>query len=394
MSKILFCWELGAATGHLHLLGSLIQPLHDDGHEVVLASRNVKTAYRMFGHLNIKILPAPHYQEKVQGLQPAANYSEVLFHVGFLDAEGSNAVISSWESLYQLLEPDMIITEHSPSAMIAARMFDVSVIVVGYGFSIPPDDSPMPTLTPWIENDVQRHLNSEKKARLAINQLLEKRGAKPINKIANIFHDYQTFLVTLPEIDHYGERPGVQYWGSSIYTGKDGLPEAVWPNENHEKVFVYLHSGYRQFPGLIKQLSQLSLTTLVVAPEMDKRQAQQMSNSRVKFIDYQVDLKSVSQQCRVIINHASQGTIPNLLLLGKPALMLPNFVEQTTLAWRLAKQSLGLMAHPDPKKHNYKAMIEKLLNSPELYAAAENFAEHYRNKPKSQPLIDGVRKLL
>lgn len=385
MSRILFAWEHGAGTGHLHAFGAIIAPLLQAGHHITLVCKDVVGAQYVLGELNIDVLPAPVWLGHATGLKPAANYNEVLFHVGYLEPNIIKPLVAAWIKLLQLVNPDVLITEHAPTALLAARVLSLPAMVLGTGFSLPPDKTPMPTLEPWARADPKRLNMAEQRAKNSINDILLHFRASPVLSIAELFHYHPGFLLTLPELDHYGERAGVDYWGDQLNVNKT-LPEPIWPSvrgqkKRGEKVFVYLHPEYRQFNGLIQALRQLNYSCLVVAPGISAHQADKLSRDHVSVIGHQVNLAQVCKQCRVIINHAAHGTMAQIFKYGRPMLMLPNFTEQTVLAWRAAKQSLGLMATPDPSKHNYGLLIEKLLDSPHFFQAAEQFAQAYREQP-------------
>lgn len=394
MGRILLTWEMGGGTGHLHKLAAVLPALQRLGHKVVVASRDVTKVRSVFGFWDVEVLPAPYWIGLGFSKQPAGSYSELLFRVGYLRVEDLRGLVEAWRGLIRIARIDLLIAEHSPTAILAARTLGIPYLVLGSGFFIPPKGSPPSSLRPWNPPDRHRLLEAERLAVGNINELLSMHNAESVRAVADLFYEQEPMLMTLPELDHYGVRESIRYWGSFRSRGAS-LASAEWPGRRGEKVFVYLHPGYRQFPRLVKQLGRLTYRSLVVAPGISEPAARKLSTPHMRVTSRPVDLVGVAKACRVIINHAAHGTMAQVLLLGRPVLMLPNYVEQTMLAWRVAQQQLGIMVSPDPDTLGHHGMIERMLDSPELQARAAAFATRYRERPlRQEDFVEHVVTLL
>lgn len=380
MARVMLAWELGGGAGHLHKLQPLIDPLQKRGHSLVAAVKDVAGARRVFGDAGMPIFPAPLWYGSTLGMRPAASFAEVLFRVGYLEPDDIAAQAASWAGLLRLNQVQLLIAEHAPTAIIAARTLGIPYLTIGTGFSVPPDISPMPSLEPWHRVPPNRLQQADQQATATINKVLDDAAVEPIDNLAALYHSHPTLMLTLPELDHYGVRDNVRYWGPLVGRNRP-KPAPVWPSGKGEKVFVYLHPGYRQFNGMLQQLLKAPYRSLIVAPGVPGPMASKLSNDRVRLTSQAVDMKAVVKSCRVIMNHAAHGTMAHVFSYGRPMLLLPNFVEQTVLAWRASNQKLGLMANPDPSKHNYKAMISRFLDSKELFEHTDALAQRYRANP-------------
>jgi UDP:flavonoid glycosyltransferase YjiC (YdhE family) len=120
MSRILCAWELGGGTGHLHILGPVGQALRARGHDVTYVLRDLVTASRFSAFSDAQLLQAP-INSRVSRLPPSINYAELLNRVGYLDVDVLSALIEAWRGLLRLVGPDLVLAEHSPTALIAAR---------------------------------------------------------------------------------------------------------------------------------------------------------------------------------------------------------------------------------------------------------------------------------
>ena len=175
ISRFLGVWELGGGTGHLHKLGALAKALGRRGHEVRLAVREVGTAARVLGQHAPPVLAAPFFTGRVTGLPPSANYAEVLLRCGYLDSSGLTALIKAWIALFDLARPDVVVADHAPTAILAARVAGIPTAVIGSGFLLPPLAHPMPDLQPWQPMSRERLISAELRVLEPINRSLASR---------------------------------------------------------------------------------------------------------------------------------------------------------------------------------------------------------------------------
>jgi hypothetical protein len=104
----------------------------------------------IIGRHGITMLQAPIWQGALlDPPHPPISYTEILFFYGYLDASRLTAMISAWISLISLIEPDIIIADHAPTALIAARVLGIPRTTMGPGFFLPPDTAPLPSMRPW-----------------------------------------------------------------------------------------------------------------------------------------------------------------------------------------------------------------------------------------------------
>src|SRR3954466_6055754 len=127
MSRVLFAWELGGSLGHLTSLQPLTIEFLKRGHQVFLAARDLSQLQTVFAGIDVTLLQAP-WNARCKGiLQPVITYADLLLNVGFSDANALSSHVSAWKSIYDLVKPDLLVCDHSPTALLAAR---------GYHFAI------------------------------------------------------------------------------------------------------------------------------------------------------------------------------------------------------------------------------------------------------------------
>ncbi len=373
--RILLCWELGGGSGHLEILGTLARRYQDKGHEVFLAARDVITARRYGPTRHLRVLSAPFHGGSSGGLTPALSYGELLTRCGYSNVLALRALLGSWLQLMDVIRPELVITEHSPTAIIASNIAGIPVAATGPGFMAPPDQFPIPAFLPDKNNVTHRLHTIELQAVAAINQALLEFDIPCLTALSGLFPKQHVFLSTYAEMDHYGERDGVRYWGTPDQRSVGDTP--AWPRGRGEKVFAYMHPGYPHFKVMIEQLGQLGHPTLVVAPGISADQVRLYSRPHLRIQNDHVNLDEVAERCRVVICHGGHGTLARILRRGVPPIVVPNFVEQTMSAKRLGLQKLVFAAHPDPRRHDYDTMIQAAIDSDIHHRTANDFAIRY-----------------
>jgi UDP:flavonoid glycosyltransferase YjiC (YdhE family) len=380
MSRMFCAWELGGGTGHLHFLGAIGQELRARGNDVTYVLKDLVTASRFAAFADARLLQAPTYH-RVSRLPPAINYAEILNRVGYLDVDTLTTLIGAWRELLRLVGPDLVIVDHSPTALIAARLENLPRAAIGSGFFVPPRVTPMPSMQPWRDISDAVLAKSEDAVLQRINQALDRHGGTALETLSDIFDLDATFLCVLPEFDHY-RRMSYEHLETPEYFGPLDMPgdggDVPWPSVEGDRIFVYYRLGYPHFKTLMRQLAGLGLPTLVVADDAPPSVIEQFSTDSLHIITRQVDLGAVAQTCRVAIGAAGLGSVTRLALGGCPLLMLPVTVEQSQLAYRLARAGLGIMNIPDKNNIDFCALVRDVLARPEFAERARALAQRYQ----------------
>ena len=122
----------------------------------------------------------------------------------------------AWRNLFLSVRPDLIVFDHSPTALLAACGLAAKKAMIGTGFFCPLDGYPLPDLRPWLHEGKERLRDDENHVLANANQVLAAWGQPPLKRISRLFHEVdEQFLVTLPELDHYQGRKGTLTPGAS-----------------------------------------------------------------------------------------------------------------------------------------------------------------------------------
>ena len=375
MSRIMFTWELGGGSGHISPYLDLISKLEADGHEIFYAVKQLEKVYSLMQGKQVTWFQAPtvliHGRHQVK---PVHSYAHIIHNAGFNDPYQLAGMIKAWQNLYRLVEPDLLLFDYSPTAMLAARGSGIKTIACGTGFHLPPDSVPL-TGFPGQHGKGQSPdelMSFEKKLLGIINQALD---ICDIPKIANLYELIQAdrrVLRTLPEMDHYPGRNQANYAG--IFRSPDAeSPE--WPSIPGPKIFAYL-KPFNTLTDLLDTLTERRFPTLVHYDGISADIIEKYHSDTLKFCRKPLDMRAIGATADLAICNASHGTTAELLLQGMPLLLLPLHTEQQLVAQNAEKLGAALAAPAlNPKGMSLK--LRALLKDSKYREAAVKFAEQY-----------------
>ncbi len=386
--RCLVAWELGAGYGHLATLRPIIEGLSDQGYAVWFAARDVCRASETLGDLPIEFLQAPY---KTSYASPTAifTFPQILARVGWDDERHLHALVSSWTHLFDLARPELLVFNHSPAAMLAARGREVKRVVAGTGFEIPPFDSPMQVLRTWEKHDA-RELHAEEASILErANKVLQSRDGTPLASISQLYAACdECLLLTLPELDPYQREDDPSYFGNCSMV-KGVLPQ--WPSQVGRKIFMYLKPfrGMNELLSAIVKSGQPCLCCIDgdVTPFKARFSAKNLHITSELY-----DMQTVAEECDMAIHSAGHGTTFTLLLAGKPSLLVPNHLEQLLTARRVEAWGAGLAVEPGTR--DFEPLLQRLLHEDEIKQAARRFAEKYAGLDAVEMRRQAVHRVL
>ena len=373
MARILMAWELGGGYGHLAPLLSLARPLQAEGHTLMLAARDLSAAEVVLGGSSVPYFQAPANFFPRQGIK-LHSFGQILLHTAFNDGDELLARARAWRALYALLEPDILVCDHSPTALLAARGLPIRCVVTGNGFVIPPDVSPLPELREWNAAPSVELERDEAQALDTANTVLRALSAPPLERLAKLFADASTALFTLKELDNYAElRRGVAYWG--VPPGPGGA-EPRWPDADGKRVFVY-GQPFKGLPEVLMGLSEAGYCSIVYVPKLAREERGRLESPRLRFADALLDMTALSQQCDCALMTNGHGTTAAMMLAGKPVLLLPQHLEMMLIAKTVEKRGAGLtVATLDPGE--IRTALARLVGEEKFTREAHAVAESYR----------------
>ena len=379
MSRILYVWELGAGYGHVGSVLPLAVHLKERGHDVVFALRDLAHAERFLGRRGFALLQAPVWIGDRRGPDPPinyrpVNYAEMLTNFGFLDAAGLSSMVRAWRQLYTLVRPDLLLVDHGPTALLAARGTGLRRALIGTGFASPPRTSPLPTLRPWLNIAAERLLEAERQVLATMNALSGDLKIEPLQTMADLFAVDEDFLCTFAELDHY-TRTGAHYWGPLFAADEGVAPQ--WPAGSGERIFAYVSTAYRDFEKLVTQLGDLPYRSLIHAQGASEKQIAKYQRRNVALSVEPIRMAQAAREADLVICHGGHGTTAAALLAGRPVLVLHRQAEQLLLAHSLVGAGFGKTVNVDSKNPSYKQLARDIVSDSRYAQRAGEFAAKY-----------------
>ncbi len=387
MAKFLFTWELGSGLGHLATLQPIVMGLAGRKHEVDLALCKVDQAAEYFPGIACQLAPSSPASAGRYIVEPST-FAEILYNSGCENAERLKALVSKWRTLFEDLQPDVLVAEFSPIAFLAAQGLDMKRVQMATGHAWPPNVAPLPDLCPWRNNYPERLAMIEQRVLDALNAQLPQMGQPNIAYVAELFTraDLQ-LLTTFPELDHYQSREGGNYVGNWSHL-QGAAPQ--WPAGESPSVFAYLKSPLA-ISTVLRELARRGIATLAFVPDQDELGLPSNWGS-VRITREPVDIAQVAADCDLAVLHTGHGTTMQILLAGKPILALPLLGEQGIVAQNVVRLGAGVSAEADNPPEIVRG-LEALLSDNRYATAAKAFQDKYADFDRTTQIEQVIERL-
>lgn len=381
--KILFTWELGEGSGHTAPYVRFIKHLEAQGHTVYFAVKQLQRGYETFKGTKVKLIQSPIVKaDPEQYIKYINSYSKILHNVGYYNNAVLTSILGAWITIYETVEPDLVIFDYSPSAMLAAKSFTFNKMQIGNGFFQPSNIYPLPSL-----DKLQRAVTDEKWLKpfedsivMTINSALAFHGIKPIRRIGDIHRCNNNVILGIPELFYYPHRKDEDFYGflcADFGTSPDFL-DLPGP-----KVFCYIYY-FPQFDFILDFLSKSNINTLLLGIGIPAYVRDKYIGTSVKFTNSRYKLSLIAEQTDLLICNGNFGTMGELIMRGVPMLTLPIQAEQNILAKALEDLGVGINAGGRDGDRIIEA-INDLLNNPSYKKACKKLGKKYPDSLGDEP---------
>jgi UDP:flavonoid glycosyltransferase YjiC (YdhE family) len=380
MPHLLLAWELGAAYGHLAHLRELSQQFRSRGASCEFAVRDLDGAGRFLDSALGEVHQAPMaLAPPLRPLAQQTSYASLLYQCGWADPVGLAARVRAWRSLIRRSGCTRLVADHAPTALLASHTLGLPAAAIGNGFTLPPVRKPFPPF-----NAAEPALLEANEAALLTltNDALSRLALGPLPELQAIFEPVRPGLFTYPELDPYAPRAAADYLGLPRLATGDTVS---WGERRQPRIFGYL----RPFPGLatlIEALAALPAQVLLRVAEVPPAEFGRFARPGLVIVDHNVHLQQALQGSDVCISNAQHGTTLEMLLAGKPGLLLPDHRERELIA-ESARQLGAAIVMPALQAttiERYQQALRQLLDDPSWTANARAFADRHAGECREQ----------
>ncbi len=391
MHRILFTWELGANLGHLTRDLPVANALRAQGHEVVFCVKDVHVAQQVLTPEGFRFMQAPLAPGSAATGQAQVNYSEMLMAMGYSSSALLAGLVNGWLTVFGLFKPDVVVINHAPTSLLAARAVGIPAVLTGTGFELPPAADVLPSIVPWQPVPAERLIAADQAVMHLMNGILRQYGRPLLARVADLFAGAKCLMTTFSELDHYGARPEERYVGP--VSAMPQAPRHAWPAGRGPRIFAYLRPSIPGLEHLLAALKERTANVLCVIPGIGAAVADKFRSPSFTILAHPIALEAILPEADLVVASGA-GTVADALLAGIPLLMAPQFVEQALLARRIEASGAGIHWPPPRTAESARAIVDTALSSESLSAHAQGFALKYRGYSMNSAVAEIAEAIL
>ncbi|MGS2716810.1 hypothetical protein ACVBE9_01435 [Eionea flava] len=380
IKTIAITWELGGGLGHLSTFLPLITALQKENYRIVFIVRDVSRIELLFPESHLEFLQAPVWSPRLSKQPGELNFVETLFHLGYLKPNGLIGLVKAWKNLFDIIRPDLLIADHSPTALLAARSLNIPKILFGNSFTVLPSVSPTPEYR-FLEHQRSKDSIDRSKARLVksekliienCNKAMKAIGAPPIKNFYEIYQVSHSFLTTDKQLDVYQRESKANTEFIGVIQSKSiGTDHVHWPyGSTAPKGFIYLKQEYRFLEAVLSACQSSEAQFLIYIDRLSHTLMQRYSSKKMTFSDKPYQIDTIRNQCDFAILHGG-NLLEAFLEVGKPLLMLPMQMEQTMSDYRVKAAKAGVVFTQEDSPDDLILYVEQLINERSYRDAAK-----------------------
>lgn len=370
---ILCTWEMGSELGHISRLGAIVKALEAQNYRVFVALKDLSRAHDFFKDSQAVLLQAPTWLPNIKMQRPIASLADSMSLLGYLEADALHCLVTAWRSLINLVKPDLVIFDYSPTAMLALHQEPVAKVLVGSGFADPVPGSPIVDWRPYAAQDqvVQRQ---ESRVLGVINQVLQRDGIARLTCLADLFAVDHSFITIFRDFDLYSKiRKGATYCIGAGFNFVRSAPSSEVGVDSVPRIVAYLKPSYPHFTLLVQALAECNAPVFIVCPRGNPEVLQPFASNTLAFSTDVIDLPKAISTADLFVGHGNSGSVKESLILGKPVVVLPIQLEQLLIGQKLQSLGLGKIVERMTTAQSLAVELNKMLSDDTYTACVEKF---------------------
>lgn len=381
--RFLFAWEQGGRLGHLSKILPTARVLRSRGHEILFAVKEVGTACQCLDK-SFSYIQCPIPIGLKKSCREAASFADVLTEAGFGDAAILGGMVRSWQTVIELYKPDVILSQHAPTIILAAELLGIPCLKLGSGFESPPEISPYPCFRPWLKLTRDELLKTEHRLLDNVNQVRKVFGGSPLTCLHQAVRADISLLAVLPELEQYPDRKNGCYIGPLFIT--DEGAEEHWSGLREQKIFVYLFPGV-ETPLILAALNKSGAEVIAYIPGLADELKEKYRTTNMRIASGKINLTGLLSGMTLAINNGNLGTVSATLLSGVPSLCIPTTVEQWMNSCNLERIGAGCGVRRDQLALRFDETLNTMISEKSCKEKALEISKKYAGYDQKQVVM-------
>jgi UDP:flavonoid glycosyltransferase YjiC (YdhE family) len=369
-------WEMGANLGHLSRCLPIAKKLQERGNAVLFAVSDTRTAAEVLMPARIPFVQTPQLLY-APSKAATVSYSDLLLNVGYRDQTALLGGVHGWLNLFSLYKPDVVIADHAPTALLAARIARIPQVIVGGAFCLPPDKTPMPAFFAGSEASDKQLAQLDTALLERINAVLRHYQCEPIETVSDLFRPAKKIMTTFPELDPYGVRDNTYYAG--LYYGSDRGVPLDWPEGEGARILAYVRPNIPGFGALLEVFRNSPFRVVFAAPGTHDNHVKRFSASNIRFSNQPVHFNPLWPDADLAIGYGSAGFAAQALLSGIPQCHFPVYAEHHFNANQVEALGAGVSLSGKHDRISIRLHLDQLLDTASYQVAANKMLSKYQN---------------
>ena len=385
MGLILFVAELGGGFGHVLRLMPVARAAAAAEHRPVFVVSNPEETRGFVGAAGFEVREAPRIPRapgRAAGAGgPVRTFADLLGAIGFAESRTLASVTAAWDVLLADLQPAAIVCEHSPFLCLATFGGNVPVLVLGYGFILPPPHLPQfpPLWSGPASYDEDRLLELCRRSCAA-------RSRPEPSSLPLLFAGAAHAVTGLDALDPYRDLR------DRAAVGPPALAIARAEGPPESDFFAYLLGDASPTLAILDALRSSGLSGQVFVRRGVDAQRRLLHGSRVAWLEQPASPADTLPKVRFIVHHGSMLTSEESLAAGKPQLVVPLYFEHLLTARSLRELGIATVVAASGGQDAISQALSETMAKDTLTPRARAVSDDYWKR--SSPSPDLPTKLL
>jgi hypothetical protein len=356
----LLVWEIGEGLGHLPTLKAIAAGLQAQDWRVIFALRDIEGTRASLASFDVRILQAPHWANATAVKNPSFTYADILAANGFGTAADLRKLVEAWDNVFDDVKPDLLVAEHSPSALVAA-FGRIPAAIVGNGVLMAPaHEAAFPSLGHAASGAV-----SQTAILNVIKEALPERAPLTLTEpFRGVFRGVYSF----PQLDPYRDMRRDAQLGPI-----EAMPPLT-PVPQKRNLFIYSAGDYVLIDELTAVMMELGpKASAYFRGSLGARSAILQSRG-VTMFSVAPSLNEILPIASTVFSHAGSGLASAALAAGRPQILNPRHGEADMTAKLLEELGIAIVLNP-LERGRLREAVERMNTDKSFAAAAQRAGE-------------------